>query len=287
MPQNTSSWLATSLLETPKAQESLPDPRALYELAAPSHQNAINLMPGWVTAFPPDLRLTAGLAHLYSDSRVEWAVERFGSLAGKRILELGPLEGSHTAMLERLGARRIDAVEAHKISFLRCLVAKEIYDLRRSHFHLGDFVEGLQARTRYDFIFACGVLYHMADPLLLLERVAARTDNLYVWTHYFDEREMPPGDVRRQAFRSPVAPYAEATKTVEFHGVTMNFHQRSYHEGWKKTAYYGGPVDQHFWLEKGQIADALRALGFNDLAFAHEAPDHPNGPATSIYARRV
>ena len=88
--------------------------------------------------------------------------------------------------------RRIDAIEANQLAYLRCLVAKEIYGLRRARFHLGDFVRGLEAPTRYHLIVACGVLYHMADPLLLLERIAARTDALYLWTHYFDEAEMPP-----------------------------------------------------------------------------------------------
>lgn len=89
----------------------------------------------------------------------------------------------------------------------------------------------MKAPTRYDLIFACGVLYHMIDPLLLLERMAARTDNLYLWTHYFNAQEMPPGDHRRAAFRSPEPPHKEATKAVAFHGVSMNLHQRSYHGG--------------------------------------------------------
>jgi hypothetical protein len=224
---------------------------------------------------------------MYEDPRIHWAVSQFGSLEGKRVLELGPLEGSHTSILERHGARRIDAIEANKLAYLRCLVAKEVFGLRRARFHLGDFVRGLQQPTRYDLIVACGVLYHMTDPLLLLERMASRTDAIYLWTHYFDDAEMPKGDPRRGAFRSPEPPHAETVQTVRFNGVDVTLHLRSYYKAWQKTQYCGGPIDRHFWLEKTQLIDVLKALGFNELAFADVAPDHQNGPAISIFARRT
>ena len=163
----------------------------VYEASPPSYQNAIDLLPGWNAAFPPEMKLTAGPGYMYEDPRIHWAAERSGGLEGKRVLELGPLEGAHTYLLERLGAKRIDAIEANKLAYLRCLVAKEIFGLRRARFHLGDFVRGLEAPTRYDLIVACGVLYHMTEPLTLLERIAGRTDLIYLWTHYFDDEEMP------------------------------------------------------------------------------------------------
>lgn len=177
-------------------------------------------------------------------------------------------------------------MEANKLAYLRCLVAKEVYGLRRARFYLGDFVRGLQNATRYDLIVACGVLYHMADPLLLLERMAARSDCLYLWTHYFDETDMPPSDGRRGAFRVPEMNYQEVVQSEGFHGVDMRLHLRSYFKAWTKTQYCGGPVDRHFWLEKDQLVSALRALGYDSIKFAHEDPKHQNGPAMSIFARR-
>lgn len=287
MTRNSTSWLSR-LAEGPESANGIgPAMTDVYEFGAPSYQNAIDLLPGWNHALPVELNLNAGPAFLYEDTRIHWAVSQYGSLEGKRILELGPLEGSHTSLFERLGARRIDAVEANKLAYLRCLVVKEILGLRRSRFHLGDFVRGLQSPTRYDLIVACGVLYHMADPLLLLERMAARTDAVYLWTHYFDDDEMPVGDPRRGAFRAPEPPHNEFTQKAHQNGVEMTLHLRSYYKAWQNTQYCGGPVDRHFWLEKSQLIAALGALGFNQLAFADEAPDHPNGPAMSIFARRV
>jgi len=263
------------------------DARDIYQFSKPTPQNAVDLLAGWSHAFPPEFGVTAGAAAMYEDPRIHWAVEQFGPLAGKRIAELGPLEGAHTYMLERAGAENIDAIEANKLAYLRCLIAKEIYGLRRARFHLGDFVAALEQPTRYDLIVACGVLYHMSDPLALLRRLAERTDALYIWTHYFDDEEMPLGDPRRGAFRAPPPPHEEFVESGEIAGVAMTLHLRSYHGAWTKSKYCGGPTDRHYWLEKRQLVAALGALGFNQIAFAHEEPGHQNGPAMSIFARRA
>jgi hypothetical protein len=258
-----------------------------YVEAAPSRQHAIDMIPGWNHAFPPEYEVTAGPAHMHEDSRIHWAVEQFGGLEGKTVLELGPLEGAHTALMERLGARRLDAVEANKLAYLRCLIAKEIYWLRRSRFHLGDFVAHLETdRRRHDLIVACGVLYHMKDPPRLLELIAARTNAVYIWTHYFSEEAMPPGDRRRVAFRSPKPPRQENIREVRFHGLDLTLRERSYHKAWEDSAFCGGPIDLHYWMEKSEILAALRALGFDDIRVAHDDPEHVNGPAMSIFARR-
>jgi hypothetical protein len=98
---------------------------------------------------------------------------------------------------------------------------------------------------------------------------------------------MPHGDPRRGAFRSVTPPHAEEIEHAELEGLPMTLHLRSYHGAWTKSKYCGGPVDRHFWMEKRQLVAALGALGFNHIAFAHEQPDHPNGPAMSIFARRI
>ena len=49
-------------------------------------------------------------------------------MAGKTVLELGPLEGAHTYQLHQRGAN-IVAVEASKQAYLKCLITKEIVGL--------------------------------------------------------------------------------------------------------------------------------------------------------------
>ena len=67
----------------------------------PSHQNAIDAVPGWNHAFPAEYGVEAGPNVMFNDPRIHWAIEQFGGIAGRRVLEVGPLEGSHTFMLDR------------------------------------------------------------------------------------------------------------------------------------------------------------------------------------------
>lgn len=252
-----------------------------YVAGLPVPQNAVDALPGWNMALPPDAGAVAGPAPFYMDSRIVWALEQFGPLAGKSVLELGPLEASHTYMLEKAGAAKIQAIEANRLSFLRCLVVKELLGLTTARFYLGDCQAWLERHPdRYDLIVASGVLYHMQEPTLLLERIAARTDAMFLWTHYMSDAAMPPHDPRRQAFDGHVS-------AVESRGVAVRHHRRSYLGAWRQKSFCGGMLDVHHWLERDDILALIRALGFDDVRIAHDEPAHQNGPAFSVFARRT
>lgn len=251
-----------------------------YVDAMPSAQNAIDLVPGWNHMFPPEVGVTAGAAKLYADARIIWALEQFGSISGRRILELGPLEASHTYMLHRQGPAVIHAVEANKLSFMRCLIAKNLLRLDSAQFMLGDFEKWLEASPgQYDLVVASGVLYHMPDPVRLIELISQRSDALYLWTHFYGDAEMPEGDTRRLAFSGEVA-------IRPFNGLDIRLHKRSYHGAWKDKSFCGGIYDEHSWLEKEQLFALLKKVGYDDIQAAHESTANPHGPCISIFARR-
>lgn len=252
-----------------------------YVDALPNSQNAVDLVPGWNHALPPEADAHAGVIKLYADPRITWALEQYGDIAGKRILELGPLEGSHTYMLDKQQPALIHAIEANKLSFMRCLIAKNLLGLTSAKFLLGDFHKWLEAGPeQYDLIVASGVLYHMVDPVHLLELMAQRSDALYLWTHYYGEIELPEGDTRRLAFSGKVP-------TRPFRGLDVNLHKRSYHGAWRDKAFCGGMYDEHSWMEKDQIVAVLKLLGFDDVRTAQDNWANPHGPCISIFARRV
>lgn len=252
-----------------------------YVDAVPSSQNAIDLVPGWNHALPPEADVRAGAIKLYADPRITWALEQYGDIGGKRILELGPLEAAHTYMLDQQRPALIHAVEANKLSFMRCLIAKNLLGLTSARFLLGDFHKWLEAcPERYDLIVASGVLYHMIDPVRLLELMSQRSDALYLWTHYYGEAEMPEGDSRRLAFSGKVP-------TRLFRGLDVNLHRRSYHGAWRAKSFCGGMYDEHSWMEKDQIVAVLKLLGYDDVRTAQDNWASPNGPSISIFARRV
>lgn len=252
-----------------------------YVRTAPSNQNAIDARAGeWVSAFPPESGLSAGTVHLHGDPRILWLAEQLGDwLRGKDVLELGPLEGAHTATILAAGAQSVLAIEANREAFLRCLITKEVLELRNASFQLGNFVAFLeQDSRRWPLIVASGVLYHMTDPLHLLELLAEKTDRLYLWTHVIDDEDMPAGDPRRGYLASP--------ELRDWLARTVTLYPRPYGETNLPT-FCGGMDTAPRWMTKQDLLRGLRQLGFDSVVVAHETPDHPQGPALSILACRT
>ena len=246
----------------------------------PSAQNAIDAMTGWVSAMPSETGLRAGTAPLFADTRIDWLLRSCFSVAGKSVLELGPLEGLHTYMLARAGAASIDAIEANAQAFLRCLITKEVLKIERASFHLGDFLAGLEASDkRYDLVVASGVLYHSHDPVRLLELIAAKSDAIFLWTHFFDEQAMPRDDLRR-------LPFSEQSETRVSHGVTVRLYERSYLKARRDPSFCGGLHPRHYWVERADLLDLLAAMGFSRLSISHEEPNHRFGPSFCVFAER-
>lgn len=250
-----------------------------YETSFPTNQNAINAVPGWSTSLPEGYATDADKLHTYSDERILWAAECFGELRGANVLELGPLEAGHTIQLEQLGAT-VTGVEANKLAFLRCLVAKEIVGLKNARFMLGDFVKWLEdCEQDYDLIIASGVLYHLGNPLNFIELAAKRTNALYIWTHFVHEGMMPIGDPRRGVIENE-------PKLVDFHGIPVRLYRRTYATAPKNDNFNGGMADAHSWMHRDDILEALKAVGLSDIRIAQENGQHLNGPCFSVFASR-
>jgi hypothetical protein len=281
--RRAASILNTGARRVARADAESPDVNAVldeYVVGVPSAQNALSALPGWNHALPPEFGVTGGHGAFYADGRIAWAMEQAGGIAGKKVLELGPLEASHTYMLEQGKPAVLCSIEANKLAFLRCLVVKEVLDLKIAKFLLGNFMEWLEKTPeRYDLIVASGVLYHMQDPLRLLELIAARTDSFYLWTHYVSKEGMPDDDPRRGAFVGDA-------ELHECRGVSIRLYKRSYLGAWKSKSFCGGAHDLHRWIEKDDLLALILALGFTDVRIAHDEPDHLYGPSFSIFARR-
>jgi hypothetical protein len=251
-----------------------------YATSAPSPQLAVDIFKGeWSSAFPEFVGVEAGSAPLFADSRIEWLMEQFDA-RDKCVLELGPLEGAHTWMLERRGARVV-AVEGNSRAFLKCLITKSVLEMTNATFLHGDFVAHLeQEDTRYDLVLASGVLYHMQDPLRLLDLMAGLTDELALWTHYFDRDRLTAAGFARQ-FADAATPV-----TTRF-GSTYLLHPRQYLEALQWGGFCGGPAEVANWLERDDLLDYLRALGYTDVTIGFDEPDSQNGPSILLLARRA
>ncbi|HEX4749663.1 MAG TPA: hypothetical protein VH302_08995 [Bryobacteraceae bacterium] len=252
-----------------------------YFASAPSKQNALDIFHGeWYTTLPREAgEFRAGAIDLYADPRIAWALGEIGDLNGRDIIELGPLEGAHTYMLEQAGCRSIRSIEGNPRAYLKCLVMKEVVGLQHTHFLCGDFVEYLRSGPeRADALIASGVLYHMTNPAELLYLISRVTDCVFLWTHYYDA----PALERHPSIKRKLTKQTEA----EFAGFRHTLHRYEYWSSFGLKRFIGGPNPHAFWMERDAVLGCLRFFGFDSITTGFDEPEHPDGPAFAVIARR-
>jgi SAM-dependent methyltransferase len=251
-----------------------------YKMSAPSPQNALDIFQGeWSSRLPGEFEgLRAGSLPLFEIPLIPWFVEQIGGIDGKRVLDLGPLEGGNAYMLEQLGARSVLAIEANTRAYLKCLIVKEIVGLTRTRFVCGDFVSFLRTNgERFDACIASGVLYHMTNPVELIALIAKATDKVYLWTQYYDD----PGP-SNSAFELKIT-----RKSIEEYG---GFRHTLYHAEYEKAVlrngFCGGGNPDRRLMSRVEILDCLKRFGLGKISIGWEDPKHQNGPAFALAAMR-
>ncbi|MEE9412819.1 MAG: class I SAM-dependent methyltransferase [Methylococcales bacterium] len=235
----------------------------------------------WSSAMPSGSQLTTspGSVPLFEDSRIEWARQTMGGFNDLNILELGPLEGGHSYMLEQLGSKSIVAIEANTRAFLKCLCIKQVFDLKKVEFKLGDFMSYLEdTRQQYDVVIASGVLYHMLEPMRLIELIAKTAPRVFFWTHYYDSEIIGNNPNLAHRFNDPV--------DAEHAGFKYQMATLSYKDALDWAGFCGGSQPTTHWLTRESILSALKHYGYNQIEINFDTPDHSNGPSFAVCATR-
>jgi hypothetical protein len=218
---------------------------------------------------------------LFQDGRITWLVSEVGDLHGRHILELGPLEGAHSYMLERAGAASIVAVESNTHAYLRCLIVKELLNMQRVRFLCGDCVEYLKSVDcpQFDIGVASGVLYHMVNPVELIALLAQRCQtHIFLWTHYYDDKWAKSKGFQK---RFPV------TERGYYAGFAYTLVRQYYDdETLRSLSFCGGSRPFSNWMYRGEILACLEHFGFGKIKINFDDYDHPNGPAFAVLASR-
>jgi SAM-dependent methyltransferase len=259
--QQVGQWLG----QTPRIRD-------VYSREVPSPATPFTIFKNeWSSAVPG---FETGKVGLFDDSRVKWLQAQLGSFEFKRVLELGPLEGGHTNMLERAGADVI-AIEANQRAFLKCLVVKNALHLK-SEFLYGDFRPYLEQTQpgAFDFVLAVGVLYHMLEPAKLLHDIARVTDSFGIWTHYYDAKIIGA---------TPRFDPKPSAQIVE--GKSVEVYKQNYLFTVKAPGFCGGSAPTSYWLTRNGLLDYVNALGF-DVQVGEENLEHPAGPCILFFAKR-
>jgi 2-polyprenyl-3-methyl-5-hydroxy-6-metoxy-1,4-benzoquinol methylase len=252
-----------------------------YVTVPPSARTAIDIFHGeWSSILPEPLAdVPAGTVDLFSDPRVRWFIEVMGGVSGNRVLELGPLEGGHSYMLAQAGAEVV-AIEANVRAFLKCLIVKELLGLPRVRFQCGDFLPYLRATSDvFEICIASGVLYHMQNPAELVA-LLARHCNRFVclWTHYYDG-----------AIVASTPRFAEkfvAAEPCEFEGFRHTLHRQEYQAALQWAGFCGAGSPTSHWMTRDDLFRCLDHFGWDVVDVGFDQPDHQNGPALALVARR-
>jgi SAM-dependent methyltransferase len=246
-----------------------------YVRTPPSIENALRLFEGQWSSIIPGYGF--GNADLFNDHRVRWFEERVGGLSGKRVLELGPLEGGHTYMMAERGASVL-AIESNARAYMKCLIVQSALKFE-AQFLLGDFRPYMAStEDRFDLLVASGVLYHMTDPVALLRDMCRVANSIGIWTHFYDPHviEARP-DLANKFEKKP--------KFVEFTGRKIEMYRQAYLTALEWAGFCGGADDHGYWLTLEGIEFVLDASGF-DVELGAVELSHPNGPCSTLFARR-
>src|SRR5262245_13632370 len=113
----------------------------------------------------------------------------FGSdLTGRRIVDLGCLEGGVAFALARLGATAV-GVDARARNIAKSQLLKEHFGLANLDYVVRDVKEFTRERDgEWDVVLAMGILYHLDEPVTWLRQIAEATRGLL----FLDTHVAPP-----------------------------------------------------------------------------------------------
>ena len=240
-----------------------------FVLTKPSDQNSIDCFKDlWYSSFPSIYNLSAGAHKLFCDARLDWAFTKIQSKSDWDVLELGPLEGGHSYWLEKnTNVRSITAIEANQLCWLKCLITKEVVDLKKTKYLLGDFIEFLKDTEKgYDLILALGVLYHMKNPLELLQCIAEATERVVIWTQF--------ADTDKQKDWQKI--------TVKYKDLKIDGYVNDYGSGNSLSKFIGGLDNYSVWMTKEDILTTLKFCGFTSIEVGNVSENKFGGEITLV-----
>jgi len=253
---------------------------AKYCTEFPTKQTIIDIFSGlWKSSFPEDSGIKAGTAPNFEDARVVWAQDIIGGFTGKSVLELGPYEAYNTWQLSEYGASPLIAIEGNNINYLKCLLVKEVLDVKVNLLH-GDILEYLEhTDATVDICWASGVLYHQTNPLRLLDGIGKVCRTVFFWTHFYD-------DVIEQNLDSYPHFKSQHVESITHNGFTAQHYARSYRMNAIPTYFSGGSEPYANWIRKEDIFEYLNKLGFKNIKVRGINMEHKAGPSISFMASK-
>ncbi|MFN2474734.1 MAG: class I SAM-dependent methyltransferase [Chthoniobacterales bacterium] len=211
----------------------------------------------WSTKFIVDGHSYGGDYFVEGDERITQFLDAFPN--SKSILDLGALEGGHSVVFaQHLPLARIVAIEGRPSNFEKACWIKEAVNAHNLELVCENLEEmSLATLGSFDAVFCVGLLYHLPKPWELLQRLAAASSRLFLWTHYAREGEanLLEDGYRGSAYR-------------EF--------------GWEDP--YSGLSPSSFWPTRETLFEMLEQTGFVRHQIIRDDPSFSPGPAITLVA---
>ncbi len=175
---------------------------------------------------------------------------------GKSILELGPLEGGNSILLEKMNIISNLSIEGRVDSYVKCCVVKNIYDLNKTKFILDDVRDiSVKKYGKFDIAVVLGLLYHLDKPNEIIQALSLMSDVLILSTHYADEE----------------SPYKNA-KNMEIKTEKSVYRGRIYNEN-PKIDPNAGLENISFWPYEKDLINMCKDSGFSNVKILERNPD--------------
>jgi hypothetical protein len=181
-------------------------------------------------------------------------------LAGKRVIEFGPMEGAQTAGLIHLGARSVTCIEAREVSFIKTAIARYCFGWDDVNLVMDDFHNADREKYgEFDLAFAHGVYYHSMAPFLFFENLMSLSDNIFIGG-YCTAKDAAP---------SPPSPLVYSFETLEYEGKTYAVKKirtgNSYNSAVNLEGYHFDRNDLlNFFRDRGYEVTVVRDEGVHD-----------------------
>ena len=216
----------------------------------------------WWTQFIIDGKAYGGEKSYADDMRISQFYRAFPD--AQNILELGVLEGGQTMELAKWPDVHIVGIEGRGDNLGRAVFVRDLLGVKNVYYVLADLEEynlaNLKGYADFDTVFCSGLLYHMAEPWVLLEKMCRAAPNIFIWTHY----EKQEGAMITQDARYPNLPISGR-----------------YHD--EPDSKLSGLNPRSYWLTLPSLQAILNELGF-DNEVLDDNPKHENGPCVTLIA---
>jgi hypothetical protein len=175
LPQTAPEWTAVAALKGQLGVRL----RLITELLLPYSQ--ITHLHGKLDYAIPELDR---LFQRYLGGRISRPIELLDAcwpIAGRSVIEFGPLDGGQTADLFQRGAASVTCIEARPENVAKTRAAGDALGWRNLRLVMDDFHNADATRYgRYDLVFAHGVYYHSVAPFVFLENLRTLGDTIFL-----------------------------------------------------------------------------------------------------------